>query len=64
VTGLAAGSKGWFRVEAYYSSLIGDSAWVAVSTPAAARAGDLLTLWASLSGQPSPTKHDEWQWSF
>jgi len=63
VTGLAAGSKGWFRVEAYNSSLIGDSAWVAVTTPAAARAGDLLTLWSSLSGQPSPTKHDSWQWS-
>jgi hypothetical protein len=64
VTGLSPGSTGWFRIEAYRSSLIGDSAWVAVTTPAAARAGDLLTLWASLSGQPSPTKHDSWQWPF
>jgi hypothetical protein len=64
VTGLSAGSTGWFRVEAYRSSLIGDSAWVAVTTPAAAHAGDLLTLWASLGVQPGPTKHDAWQWTF
>jgi len=62
VTNLSPGSTGWFRVEAYRSSLIGDSAWVAVTTPSAARAGDLLTLWASLSGQSTPTKHDSWQW--
>jgi hypothetical protein len=58
VTGLTPGSTGWFRIEAFRSRSIGDSAWVAVTTPAAAHASDLLTLWEGLGGQVPHAKHD------
>jgi len=61
ITGLQPNSTNQFLVEAYSGSKIGDSAWVAVVTPAA-RAADPMSAWAALSVDVNHAKHDDSQW--
>lgn len=71
VTGLQAGSTGYFLVEAYNGSRVGDSAWVSVTTPAARPADGVMTLAALSAGQNAGgsnsgglnhSKHDDPFW--